>query len=46
MINIGPLSIGGPCAQLQSTYPTINCRSAYYVVVKVSESRLWSIKLP
>jgi len=46
VINIGPLYIGSPCAQLQATYPTISCKSAYYVVVKVNQSQLWSMKLP
>jgi len=46
VINIGPLYIGSPCAQLQATYPRINCKSAYYVVLKVNEAQLWSIKLP
>ena len=45
-INIGPLYIGSPCAQLQATYPSINCKSAYYVVLKVNESQLWSVRLP
>jgi hypothetical protein len=46
VINIGPIYIGSPCVQLQATYPTISCKSAYYVVVKVNQSQLWSIKLP
>jgi len=46
VFNLGPLYIGSPCAQLQATYPTINCKFAYYVVVKVNESQLWSMKLP
>jgi hypothetical protein len=46
VINVGPLYIGSPCAQLQVTYPSFRCRVVYYVVVKVTESPLWSMQLP
>ena len=46
LFNVGPLYIGSPCAQLQATYPSIRCKVAYYVVVKVNESQLWSMQLP
>jgi hypothetical protein len=46
LFNVGPLYVGSPCAQLQATYPTIRCKVAYYVVVKVNESQLWSMQLP
>ena len=46
VINVGPLSIGSPCVQLQVNYPTFRCRVVYYVVVKVNESPLWSMQLP
>ena len=46
LLNLGPLYIGSPCAQLQATYPTIHCNVVYYVVVKVNESQLWSMQLP
>jgi len=46
LFNVGPLYIGSPCAQLQATYPTIRCKTAYYVVVKLNESQLWSMQLP
>jgi len=46
VIKIGPLYIGSPCTQLQATYPRINCKSAYHVVVRANESQLWSMQLP
>jgi hypothetical protein len=46
LLNLGPLHIGSPCAQLQVTYPSIPCKYSYYVVVRVSKSQLWSIELP
>jgi hypothetical protein len=46
LFNIGPLHIGSPCAQLQASYPTIRCKSSYYVVLRVSKSQLWSLEIP
>jgi hypothetical protein len=46
VINVGPLYIGSPCAQLQVSYPTFRCNVIYYVVVKVNETQLWSMQLP
>jgi hypothetical protein len=46
VINVGPLYIGSPCAQLQATYPTFRCTVVYYVVVKVNGTQLWSMQLP
>jgi hypothetical protein len=46
LLNLGPLHIGSPCAQLQASYPTIRCRSSYYVVLRVSKSQLWSLEIP
>ena len=46
LLNLGPLHIGSPCAQLQATYPTIPCKYSYYVVLRVSKSQLWSLQLP
>jgi hypothetical protein len=46
VINIGPLYIGSPCAQLQASYPAFRCNIVYYVVVKVNETQLWSMQLP
>lgn len=45
-LNLGPLHIGSPCALLQASYPTIRCKSAYYVVLRVSKSQLWSLEIP
>jgi hypothetical protein len=46
VLNLGPLHIGSPCAQLQASYPTIRCKSSYYVVLRVSKSQLWSLEIP
>ncbi len=46
LLNLGPLHIGSPCAQLQASYPTIRCKSSYYVVLRVSKSQLWSLEIP
>jgi hypothetical protein len=44
--NLGPVHVGNPCAQLRVAYPTINCESPYYIVVKANGAPLWSIELP
>lgn len=44
--NLGPVHVGNPCAQLRAAYPTLNCESPYYIVVKVNGAPLWSIELP
>jgi len=46
VFNLGPIHIGNPCAQLRATYPTINCKSPYYIVVKVNGAPLWSMEVP
>lgn len=44
--NLGPIHVGNPCAQLQASYPGIDCHSPTYVVVKVNGAPLWSFELP
>jgi hypothetical protein len=46
VFNLGPLHVGNPCAQLRATYPSIDCQSPYYVVVKVNGAPLWSMEIP
>jgi hypothetical protein len=46
VLDFGPLHIGSPCAHLLAAHPTAHCKFAYYLVVKINDSPLWSMELP